>query len=181
MPRADREATRLQLLEAGQKLVQSRPLGQLRIDDVVEAAGVAKGTFYLHFSDRADYLVTLHRRFHDELMSEVQRATKGQPPGLPRLLAGSLAYLDGCRREHPVKALLIEARAEPAIQAEIAAQNVRFAQRAARDFEAAGWPAPAEAARLWIGMVAEGALLEAEAGTTLSSLGQALARFLQVG
>lgn len=181
MPRVDRASTRQQLLAAGLNLVQQQSLASLRIDDLVQAAGVAKGTFYLHFKDRAEYLVTLHRSFHDEVMNNVQQAVAGQTPSLERLLLGSFAYLDACRRGHPVKALLMEARVEPAIQAEAHMQNARFSQRAAREFGAARWPAPQAAARLWVGMVAEAALAEAEANTNLAEIRNNLRRFLNLG
>ena len=178
MPRADARERRRQLLDAGQQLAQHAPLARLRVDDIVAAAGLAKGTFYLHFPDRAAFLVALHQRFHDTLMRAVQQATLALPRGLPRLLAGSVAYLDGCLREHGVKTLLVEARAEPVIQAQITAQNTRFAGRAALEFGAAGWPDAAAAARLWVGMVAEAALAEAEQGGAQPALRAALARFL---
>lgn len=181
MPRAERAAaTRRQLLAAGVELAQQQPLASLRIDDLVQAAGVAKGTFYLHFRDRAEYLVTLHRSFHDDVMASVQQAVGRRPPSLERLMIGTIAYLDACRRGHPVKALLMEARVEPAIQAEVKMQNARFAQRAAREFEAADWPAPQAAARLWIGMVAEAALAEAEADHTRPEIRSNLRLFLNL-
>jgi AcrR family transcriptional regulator len=179
VPRGNPAQTRQQLIDAGVRLAHRRALTGLTVDDVVGAAGVAKGTFYLHFRDRAEYFVTLHRRFHDDVMKLVQEAIlSAGSAGTQRLLAGSLAYLDGCRRDHPVKALLIEARVEPAIQAEVARQNARFAKRAALEFAAAGWPAAEEAARLWVGLVAEAALAEAESGAVLPGIRDALARFL---
>ena len=178
MPRTRRKATRDELLTAGLKLARRRPLSSLRVDDLVAGAKVAKGTFYLHFKDRADYLVQLHRGFHDEVMRSVQEAVARGAPGLERLLTGSLAYLDACRRGHPVKALLMDARVEPAIQAEVARQNRRFAQRAAQEFAADGWPAPESAARLWVGMVAEAALAEAEGNAESAELRASLRRFL---
>jgi len=74
--------------------------------------------------------------------------------------------------------MLLGARAEPAIQQAVSAQNARFAGLAADEFKAAGWPAPQHAARLWVGMVAEAAIAETEAGRKLAPLRQALRRFL---
>ena len=47
--REKRARTRAQIVEAGAQLLSERPLEALTIDAVVEAAGVAKGTFYYHF------------------------------------------------------------------------------------------------------------------------------------
>lgn len=181
MARGNAAGTRGKLLEAGCALAHSQAFANLRIDDIVERAGVAKGTFYLHFADRTAFLVALHRRFHDEVMAAVELATEQAPHGTDRLVVGSLAYLDSCRQNHPVKALLVGARAEPAIQTQVSHQNARFTQLAEHNFKAAGWPAAKHAARLWVGMVAEAALAEAEAGAALPPLRKALTHFLLAG
>ena len=174
----DGSATRKRLLDAGLQLAHAGAFSTLRVDEVVNAAGVAKGTFYVHFSTREDFLVALHRRFHDQLAERIDRAVTGQALGMQRLLRGSLAYLDGCGEQSGIKAMLLGARAEPAIQQAVSVQNARFARLAADEFKAADWPAPLQAARLWVGMVAEAAIAEAEAGRKLPTMRQALARFL---
>ena len=177
----DGSATRERLLVAGLQLAHAGTLSALRVDEVVGAAGVAKGTFYVHFATREDFLVALHHRFHDRLAERIDHAVAGQPLGMPRLLRGSLAYLDGCCEQHGIKAMLLGARAEPAIQQAVSAQNARFAGLAADEFKAVAWPAPQHAARLWVGMVAEAAIAEAEAGRKLPPLRQALRHFLALG
>ncbi|UCI34343.1 TetR/AcrR family transcriptional regulator [Mesorhizobium sp. B4-1-4] len=47
--REKRERTRTLILDAGMMLMGERPREAVTIDAVVEAAGVAKGTFYYHF------------------------------------------------------------------------------------------------------------------------------------
>lgn len=47
--REKRARTRAQILEAGAMLLADRPPEALTVDAIVEAAGVAKGTFYYHF------------------------------------------------------------------------------------------------------------------------------------
>ena len=47
--REKRARTRAQIVEAGATLLAERPFEALTVDVVVEAAGVAKGTFYYHF------------------------------------------------------------------------------------------------------------------------------------
>lgn len=177
MPR-DGSATRERLLAAGLRLAHGGALATVRVDDVVDDAGVAKGTFYVHFPTREDFLVALHSRFHDSLAQRIDLAIAGHAPGMRRLLRGSLAYLDGCCERHGIKAMLLGARAEPAIQQAVTAQNARFALLGAAEFKAAGWPAPQQAARLWVGMVAEAAIAEADAGRKLPALRQALGHFL---
>jgi AcrR family transcriptional regulator len=47
--REKRARTRAQILDAGTMLLAERPPEALTVDGIVEAAGVAKGTFYYHF------------------------------------------------------------------------------------------------------------------------------------
>src|SRR6185295_18340808 len=47
--REKRARTRAQIVEAGLALLADRPPEALTVDAIVEAAGVAKGTFYYHF------------------------------------------------------------------------------------------------------------------------------------
>ena len=49
--REKRARTRAQIVEAGLMLLAERPPEALTIDAIVEAAGVAKGTFYYHFQN----------------------------------------------------------------------------------------------------------------------------------
>ena len=63
----DRSArTRAELLAAARALYAARPFDQVTVDDVVGAAGVAKGTFYVHF----DSLAELQSLVADELARE---------------------------------------------------------------------------------------------------------------
>lgn len=47
-----RTKTRPALIEAGLKLLAVRPVDSLSIDEIVEAAQVAKGSFFYHFADK---------------------------------------------------------------------------------------------------------------------------------
>jgi AcrR family transcriptional regulator len=49
-PRAER--TRAALVAAGRRLFCERPIDAVTVDDIVQAAGVGKGSFYNHFADR---------------------------------------------------------------------------------------------------------------------------------
>jgi AcrR family transcriptional regulator len=54
--RERKERTRQALLTAARSLYAERPLSRVTVDDVVERAGVAKGTFYYHFNDLGEIL-----------------------------------------------------------------------------------------------------------------------------
>jgi TetR/AcrR family transcriptional regulator, transcriptional repressor for nem operon len=77
-----------------------------------------------------------------------------------------------------VRALLLEARAEPAVTDEIARRNHASAAECEADFAALKRPHPYESAQLWVGMVAEAALIEHQAGKALPAVRNALGQFL---
>src|ERR1700747_665200 len=120
--------TRQALLDVGLRLAESTGLSRLSVNLIVAEAGVAKGTFFHHFGDRASYLLALHREFHDRLLSEIERTTAGLSPGRERLLFSPTTSLDGCLRDRGVRALLLEARADPVIAEEIGTRNASTAK-----------------------------------------------------
>lgn len=151
---------RTNLLDAGATVAERDGLRGLSVNAVVGAAGMAKGSFYHHFPDRRSFLVTLHRRYHDELANVVGAAIDGRPPGAERIRAGAIAFLDATLRSTGTKALLVQARTESDLFDEVEQRNAAFAALAAADLEAVGWPDPAAVARLFVAMVAEISLAE---------------------
>jgi AcrR family transcriptional regulator len=67
-PRAER--TRAALIAAGRRLFCQRPVDAVTVDDIVQAAGVGKGSFYNHFADRE----ALVRAITAEIRAGVERA-----------------------------------------------------------------------------------------------------------
>jgi len=171
--------TRLALIEAGLDLAASTSLNRLTIDAIVNKAGVAKGTFYVHFPDRAAFLVALHIQFHERLLERILSGIEDLPPGARRLRAGAEIYLDECLRERGVKAILLEARSEAPIVAEVQQRNAQFALLNQVDFTAIGWPDAATAASLFVVLVAEAALIELETGRN-EALRQTIWRFARI-
>jgi AcrR family transcriptional regulator len=180
--RAERASnTREQLIEAGFRLAEHTGLAGMSVNQVVAEAGVAKGTFFHHFGDRSAYLVALHRDFHDRLFTQVREDVATLPPGRDRLLTSANAYLDACLRQRGARALLFEARADPAIPEAIAARNAAVAQEQSADFAVLGWDDPRSGAALWNGLVTEAVLIEFAARSRLTAIRDALARFLPAG
>ena len=163
MPELD-HPTRARLLDAALGLADDNSLSELSIDEIVRAAGVAKGTFYVHFRDRNEFAIALHDRFHDRLRERIEKAITGMAPGAKRLRRGCAAYLDGCLDAVGVKAMLAHARGEPSISRKVTESNDRFARQCAEDVRAMGRSHPLETARLFVAAAAEAALLEMEGG-----------------
>ncbi|MDV9169155.1 TetR/AcrR family transcriptional regulator [Streptomyces sp. W16] len=172
-------ATRKQLIATGLALAERTGLADMSVNLVVAEAGVAKGTFFHHFGDRSEFLLALHTEFHDRVFAEIERTIAGMPPGRDRLLAVANAYLDECLRHRGVRALLLEARVDPAILGAIAARNKLVIQLSSPDFAAMGWAHVEPSAAMWNSAVVEAAILELDAGGHRQEVRAALEQFLR--
>lgn len=170
--------TRDALLDAGAAVAGEQGLAGLSVNRVVAAAGVAKGTFYVHFRDRAAFVDALHEQFHDRVQQAVTAATAGSDPGAERLFRAAEAYLDVSLANRAVKALALEARSDPSLIAPMAARHDRLAAAAIPSLKAMGWPDAAAAAQLLAAMTAEIAIRELDAGRRLPGSRRALRRLL---
>jgi AcrR family transcriptional regulator len=177
-PARSGERTREALLDAGVAVAEEHGLAGLSVNRVVAAAGVAKGTFYVHFADRAAFVDALHERFHERVREAVAVAIDGVQPGSERLARGAEAYLDVCLADRAVKALSLEARSDPDLSEGMAKRHERFAATAVPSFKAMAWPDPTASAQLFAAMTAEIGVRELEAGRRLPAARRALRRFL---
>ncbi len=175
------KSTRDALLDAGVAVAERDGLAGMSVNRVVAEAGFAKGTFYVHFTDREAFVDALHERFYSRVDAAVAAAVRDAEPGADGLLRGAAAYLDTCLADRGVKALLLEARADGAIPGRASAREGRFAQLSVPGFRAMGWRDAAVAAQLFVRMISEGAILELEAGRRLPAVRRSLARFLGGG
>lgn len=171
--------TRQALIDAGFALASIESLNRITVDAIVKQAGVAKGTFYVHFTDRAAFLLALHAQFHEQLHSSIQQARAGLSPGAKRLRKGAEAYLDECLKERAVKALLLEARSEAPIVQAAQERNREFVQIISDDFITQGWSDANACAYLFVVLVAEVALVEIETGYN-EAMRQALWGFARI-
>jgi TetR/AcrR family transcriptional repressor of nem operon len=170
----DAHPTRAALLSAGLALAESGSLAATSVDHVTRAAGVSKGTFYVHFADRAAYLAALHRAFYAEIGVRIEEVLRAHPPGADRLRAAASTYLDTCLGARGVKAMLLDIRSEPAIADQVRGNAAGFAAATGADFAALGAPRPQAAARLFVAMVQEVALAELQSGGVDDDLRAAL-------
>ena len=165
--------THRELLDAALTVAHRDGLDGLTVTEVTREAGLAKGTFYVHFTDRGTLLVELHRRFHDDLFAAIADTTSADEPGPDRARVRVAAFLDGCRRQPGVRAMLLQARTEPAILDEVRHRNDEAARLLADDLRGSA-EHPLETARLLVAATAEVALHELDAGRSLPHLRAAL-------
>ncbi len=170
--------TREALLAAGVAVAEREGLAGLSVNRVVAEAGVAKGTFYVHFADREAFVDALHERFHERVRAAAAEATAGTPPGAQRIWCGAEAYLDACLSEPAIKALALEARADGALTASMSARHEGLAASTIPSIRAMGWPEAAAAAQLLAAMTNEVAIRELDAGRRLPAARRSLRRFL---
>lgn len=86
-PRRDR--TREALLNAGRSLFARRDVDGVSVDEIVEAAAVAKGSFYNHFADKemfAREIVASARREVEALVAEANSSVRNPATGVARAL-----------------------------------------------------------------------------------------------
>jgi AcrR family transcriptional regulator len=166
--------TRAALLQAGRDVAERDGLADLSVAAVARGAGVAKGTFYVHFEDRDAFVTALRDGSRERIETQVARAVAGLPPGRERLLTGLTAYLDACLANRTVKALIHETRDDDRGRASLASQvelNLR----------AMGWRDARHAARLVVAMGTEIALTEHENGLKQHGARRWLRRFVEHG
>ena len=173
--------TRALLLEAGVAVAEREGLSGMSVNRVVAEAGVAKGTFYVHFPDREAFIDALHEALHERVRLAAAAATEGTQPGAEQLWRAAEAYLDVCLADRAIKALTLEARSEGALTGSMSARHERMADRLVAGFRAMGWPDARAAAQLLAAMTSEVAIRELEAGRRLPAARRALRRFLGEG
>lgn len=122
--------TRRQLLDAGEAVVDRGGLADLSVGAVTAEAGLAKGTFYVHFNDRAEFVAALRKRFYAEVEDALLASVAGVEPGRGFLLAVIESYLNVCLAHRGVKALILEARptADDASLTELTTRFTAFAE-----------------------------------------------------
>lgn len=91
-PRATR--TRAALISAGLDLLVDRPIDAIPIDDIVAAAGVAKGSFFNHFADKQDFAVAIATEVRVELEHLVAEANRSISDPVERIAGGMRAGLE---------------------------------------------------------------------------------------
>jgi AcrR family transcriptional regulator len=95
LPRAirKRERTRGELVAAAEKLVAKRGIDAVSIDEITEAADVAKGTFYTHFADKGDLAAAIANHVRIELEEKITALNEGVEDAAIRMANGLSTFL----------------------------------------------------------------------------------------
>jgi AcrR family transcriptional regulator len=87
-------AKRLLLMEAALRVLDLKNIVDVTVDDIVQEAGVARGTFYIYFKDKYDILAALARRINDQLFDQSHLKLDRQTPPFERIRASLHTVLD---------------------------------------------------------------------------------------
>lgn len=90
-----RERTRTALLSAGQTLFATRPVESVTVDDIVDAAEVAKGSFYNHFDDKDAFAAAIYELVQGDVEFHIfsaNRDVEDAPTRIARALCTVLRY-----------------------------------------------------------------------------------------
>src|SRR3984957_20872964 len=75
-----RQVTRNRILDAAAGVFAKRGYSGTSTADIVDAAGLSRGTFYLHFKNKAEVLIEVVTRSHLEPAFELVRHWEGLAP-----------------------------------------------------------------------------------------------------
>ena len=111
------QRTRAALIAAGLELLVERPIDAIPIDDFVARAGVAKGSFFNHFTDKQDYAREVAAEVRLEVEVAVARANAGVADPIERI-AGGMRVAASFALEQPGRAMVLLRSQVPATSAD---------------------------------------------------------------
>jgi AcrR family transcriptional regulator len=111
--REKRARTRAQILEATEMLLAERPPEALTVDAIVDAAGVAKGTFYYHFQSIEELTAAVGAKLADSFDHLLAPARLGIPDPIARLSFGLTKFLEKAIAEPLWARLVIQSAQAP--------------------------------------------------------------------
>jgi AcrR family transcriptional regulator len=88
-----RRKMRQRLIESALEVFAGKGLDATVIDDIISAAGVARGTFYNYFNTVEELLAALSTELGNDTMRSVERAVEDYPDPVLRLASGLRLYL----------------------------------------------------------------------------------------
>jgi len=93
-----RAATTEAILKAGRRLFGERGFAATTIDDIAEAAQVAKGAVYHHFATKEAVFEAVFDAVSRDLVADIERTTRSEPDVLAAMVAGTQHYFAACAK-----------------------------------------------------------------------------------
>ncbi len=101
------ERTKQGLLKIAYSLFISRGYENTSVDDIIEAAGIAKGTYYYHFESKEQTLEAVIGMMIEQ-EAEAARQVLGSDAPVPQKIAGIIASLRPRQEELPIEGALMK-------------------------------------------------------------------------
>ena len=87
-----KQETRARIISEAERLMRSRPVDEITIQDITDAADVGHGSFYLHFKSKYEVLIPIVQRTADEWDQLIQERFDGdEDPAV--VVASSTRYM----------------------------------------------------------------------------------------
>jgi AcrR family transcriptional regulator len=93
-----RAATTEAILKAGRRLFGEQGFAATTIDDIAEAARVAKGAVYHHFATKEAVFEAVFEQVSHDLVQEIDRAARTEKDVLAAMVAGTQHYFAACAK-----------------------------------------------------------------------------------
>jgi AcrR family transcriptional regulator len=93
-----RAATTEAILKAGRRLFGDRGFAATTIDDIAEAAQVAKGAVYHHFATKEAVFAAVFDAVSRDLVADIDRAVRTEKDVLAAMVAGTQHYFAACAK-----------------------------------------------------------------------------------
>lgn len=93
-----RAATTEAILKAGRRLFGDRGFAATTIDDIAEAAEVAKGAVYHHFATKEAVFAAVFELVSRDLVAEIDSAVRTEKDVLAAIVAGTQHYFAACAK-----------------------------------------------------------------------------------
>jgi AcrR family transcriptional regulator len=111
--RERRARTRAQILQATEILLAERPPDALTVDSIVDAAGVAKGTFYYHFQSIEDLTAAVGAKLAESFEDLLAPARLEKVDPIARISFGLTKFLEKAIAEPLWARLVIQSAQAP--------------------------------------------------------------------
>lgn len=93
-----RAATTEAILKVGRRLFGERGFAATTIDDIAEAAQVAKGAVYHHFATKEAVFEAVFDLVSRDLVADIDRAVRAEKDVLGAMVAGTQHYFTACAK-----------------------------------------------------------------------------------
>ena len=93
-----RAATTEAILKAGRRLFGEQGFAATTMDDIAEAARVAKGAVYHHFATKEAVFEAVFDSVSRDLVADIERTTRSERDVLAAMVAGTQHYFAACAK-----------------------------------------------------------------------------------